>query len=297
MTALDDSDPANESANSNEVSAQPGLVTDTPIDEVPVEGTVLGSLADALSSDDSYQEITEIDNGTTSILEHVWIFNVMGAKVVTFYVEAHHTANSEGDDFIFAYSLDDVNYTEMLTVTKTADDNTAQYFTLLSGLSGTVYVRVHDADTSVGNTQLDKIYIDEIVIESELSSSAPTSAVTPTPVDGATEVGVDEDLSWTAGLYAASHDVYFGTSPTPVFQDNQAGTTYDPGTLLHDTTYYWSVSEVNSTGTTAGPVWSFTTIPLGPQLASMGVPMSEIPGKQSRCKIPTVRRLWWRLLC
>lgn len=266
VTATDTS--GNESVFSNEVFALPGLVTDAPNSELPVLGTILGSTANVASSDDTYQALTEINNGTTSLLEHVWVFDVTGAEVVTFYVEAHHTANGEGDDFIFSYSTDDVTYIEMVTVTKTVDDDLAQYYTLPSGLSGTVYVRVHDADGSNGNTQLDTIFIDELVIESEESSSVPTAAAEPVPTDGALDVDVNADLSWTAGLYAASHDVYFGASPTPGFQGNQAGVVFDPGTLLEGTTYYWSVTEVNNTGTTAGPVWSFTTAAAGPRLTT-----------------------------
>jgi hypothetical protein len=257
VTASDGS--GNESGFSNEVSVQPGLVTEAPNSEVSVDGAVSGSFNDVAASDDAYETLTEINDGTNSILEHVWIFDVTGAEVVTLYLEAHHTANAEGDDFVFAYSTDDVNYTPMLTVTKTADNNTAQYYTLPSGLSGTVYVRVHDADATPGNTQLDSLYIDELVVESETSSVAPSAAAGPTPSDGASEVDVDTELSWIAGLYAASHDVNFGTNPSPSFQGNQAATSHDPGTLLHDTTYYWSVDEVNGTGTTAGPVWFFTT--------------------------------------
>jgi hypothetical protein len=157
----------NESGNSNELMVQPGLVTDTAAREIAVDGTVSGSVANLSVSDDSYQTLTEINNGTTSILEHIWVFNVTSEGIVTFYVEAHHSANSEGDDFIFSYSTDDVTYIEMLTVSKTSDDNTAQYYTLPSGTSGTVYIRVHDADASAGYIQLDRIIIDELVIESE----------------------------------------------------------------------------------------------------------------------------------
>ncbi|MCK4960206.1 MAG: hypothetical protein KAT00_12420, partial [Planctomycetes bacterium] len=90
----------------------------------------------------------------------------------------------------------------------------------------------------------------------------PGPASNPSP-NGASGVSVDADLSWTAGNYAESHDVYFGTDPTPdagEFQGNQAGTTFDPGTLDHNTTYYWAVDEVNAAGTTESPVWSFTTV-------------------------------------
>jgi hypothetical protein len=67
------------------------------------------------------------------------------------------------------------------------------------------------------------------------------------------------DLSWTAGSGATSHDVYFGTLTSPPFIQNQTATTYDTGTMLAATTYYWRIDEKNAGGTTAGTVWSFVT--------------------------------------
>ena len=84
----------------------------------------------------------------------------------------------------------------------------------------------------------------------------PGLASSPSPSDGAIDVNVDGDLSWTAGSDATSHDVYFNG----VWQVNQTGTTFDPGTLAYSTTYNWRIDEVNSAGTTSGPVWGFTTI-------------------------------------
>jgi hypothetical protein len=59
--------------------------------------------------------------------------------------------------------------------------------------------------------------------------------------------------------------VYFGTSNPPPFQGNQPGTTYDPGPMDGDTTYFWRIDEVNTTATTPGALWSFTTQPPGVQ--------------------------------
>ncbi len=87
----------------------------------------------------------------------------------------------------------------------------------------------------------------------------PGAASSPSPADSATDVTTTTDLSWTAGSDATSHDVYFGTSSPGTFQGNQGGTTFDTGTMTADTTYYWRIDEKNSSGTTTGTVWSFTT--------------------------------------
>jgi hypothetical protein len=91
---------------------------------------------------------------------------------------------------------------------------------------------------------------------------APGQASSPFPANGSTNILTfitALDLSWTIGSNATSHDVYFGTSNPPLFIQNQTSTRYAPGTLSDNTTYYWRVDEKNDTGTTVGPVWSFTT--------------------------------------
>jgi len=87
----------------------------------------------------------------------------------------------------------------------------------------------------------------------------PAVASNPLPDDSTNDVSVDANISWTADSNADSHNVYFGTSPSPGFQVSQSGTSFDPGTLTNSTTYYWKVDEVNGAGSTTGPVWSFTT--------------------------------------
>jgi hypothetical protein len=87
----------------------------------------------------------------------------------------------------------------------------------------------------------------------------------PSPVNYATGVPIDVDLSWTGGDPdagdAVTYDVYFGASSTPPLVSNdQLGTTYDPGTLAYNTKYCWkTVATDNHGASTDGPVWDFTT--------------------------------------
>ncbi|MHC4693839.1 MAG: choice-of-anchor Q domain-containing protein [Planctomycetota bacterium] len=82
----------------------------------------------------------------------------------------------------------------------------------------------------------------------------------PNPADGAMNVSLTADLSWTSGHDAVSHDVYFGISYPPPFIHNQTSTTFDPGTMAYGTTYYWRIDEVNDLGKTIGDIWNFTTL-------------------------------------
>jgi hypothetical protein len=98
-------------------------------------------------------------------------------------------------------------------------------------------------------------------------------ASNPAPADTATAQR-SPALSWKPGIYAASHDVYFGasfndvntagrTNPLGVLvAQGQDANTYNPaGPLDFGRTYYWRIDEVNAAPSTTiykGAVWSFT---------------------------------------
>jgi len=103
--------------------------------------------------------------------------------------------------------------------------------------------------------------------------SLPVRAGSPSPANGATGVKMTPTLKWAPGVYAASHEVYFGTDmdvvknatkSSPEYMDSKVlgSESYDPGKLAWHTTYYWRVDEVNSVRPDSpwtGRVWSFTT--------------------------------------
>ncbi len=121
------------------------------------------------------------------------------------------------------------------------------------GSNTTYYWRIDEKNTAGTTTG---------IVWSFTTAPLPGQASSPSPADGVTGVSIDADLNWTAGSDTTSHDVYFGTNPTPdpgEFQGNQAGTTFDPGTMDFKTTYYWRIDEVGPGGVTPGDVWAFTT--------------------------------------
>lgn len=99
-------------------------------------------------------------------------------------------------------------------------------------------------------------------------TAAPATAYSPQPWNGLDGVGVETNLAWISGMVAMSHDVYFGSDLAAVeagdpstFKGNQLATTFAPGTLAENTTYFWRIDEHDSSDTLhVGPVWNFTTV-------------------------------------
>jgi hypothetical protein len=100
------------------------------------------------------------------------------------------------------------------------------------------------------------------------TADPPPAVTSPIPADGAVDVDVNTNLSWSAVAAITSFDVYFGTDQTAVngatrssseYKGNQTSKIIDPGDLLSATTYYWRVDTLGSGGTAKGAVFAFTT--------------------------------------
>ncbi len=87
----------------------------------------------------------------------------------------------------------------------------------------------------------------------------------PSPAKGAVDVTQTPVLTWVPGVFADTHDVYFGTDPTSLElkgSGNLGSESFEPGQLEWNTTYYWRIDETNNTNPDSpwtGNVWSFTT--------------------------------------
>ncbi|MEJ2649654.1 MAG: hypothetical protein P8016_14745, partial [Sedimentisphaerales bacterium] len=119
----------------------------------------------------------------------------------------------------------------------------------------------------------------------------PGASSNPYPEDQDTDVHHDLVLSWKPGIYANTHNLFFGTDFNDVndatmasplgaaFEEGIDVNNYDIGRLAYSTTYYWRVDEVNSPakpGQYKGPVWSFTVEPIARK-----VPVSDITASAS----------------
>jgi len=128
-----------------------------------------------------------------------------------------------------------------------------------------------------------RIY-DHVLSEMEVNALAHPPRVLardPMPSDGAIHEDTWVNLSWTAGDFAVSHDIYLGdnfndvnnaTNESETFRGNQTSTFYVagfpgfayPDGLVPGTTYYWRIDEVNDTDPNSpwkGDVWSFSIPP------------------------------------
>jgi hypothetical protein len=95
----------------------------------------------------------------------------------------------------------------------------------------------------------------------------------PDPANGAVDVKQTQIISWSPSVFAASHELYFGTDKdavknadtgSPEYKGTRdlGAESYDPGMLEWDTTYYWRIDEVNNVNPDSpwtGILWSFTT--------------------------------------
>ncbi|HUU18454.1 MAG TPA: LamG-like jellyroll fold domain-containing protein [Sedimentisphaerales bacterium] len=132
-----------------------------------------------------------------------------------------------------------------------------------------------------GPLQLSKTYywrVDEFdaieTYKGDIWSFTTEGAVgNPNPANGAMDVKQTQIITFSPSVFAASHELYFGTDKdavknadtgSPEYKGTRdlGAETYDPGMLEWDTAYYWRIDEVNNTNPDSpwtGILWSFTT--------------------------------------
>ncbi|MEN6333709.1 MAG: LamG-like jellyroll fold domain-containing protein [Phycisphaerales bacterium] len=144
----------------------------------------------------------------------------------------------------------------------------------------------------IGSNQWSETFegmIDDVQVYNEILPAAEIAklmkgrnigaASAPIPAEKAVDVARDVTLSWTAGPFAATHDVYVGTtfadvngasrtSPSGVLvSQGQAEAAYKSATPFeYGQTYYWRIDEVNAAPDSTifkGAVWSFTAETFG----------------------------------
>ncbi|UCG31046.1 MAG: fibronectin type III domain-containing protein [candidate division WOR-3 bacterium] len=257
-----------------------------PNGDIAVSGTQSGTYLDTWASDNVYESIREEESvGSVkrrySFLEHKWTVFVEGGSQITFYIEAYHTANNEGDDFVFAYSTDDINYTDMVVVTKTTDDDQCQVYPLPAFLSGNLYIRVLDTDRTKGNRVLDEVFIDRIYIESSIIPD-----VTPPIISNIASSGITSTsalITWDTDEYSNSV-VRYDTDGGPVYDFMMSSTdmvmahSVALSGLSPSTQYYYVVESTDASDNTAtSSEYTFTTGGVSNEMHVSSIEMSQRP--------------------
>ncbi len=132
----------------------------------------------------------------------------------------------------------------------------------------------------------------------EKPNDPPNEPSNPYPGDGATEIDIEADISWTCSDPDGddlTYDVYFeANDPNPdvLVSNDQTETTYDPGIMMPETTYYWQIIAKDENGASVpSSIWHFTTkeVPnLPPSAPTIDGPNSGKPGIEYNYKLNAV---------
>jgi len=160
--------------------------------------------------------------GLSSELEQYWRITQVPSRpgtTFTYSLLARHTANTEGDNFVFAYATNVVGndpttgtYTTMFWVNATTD--TTYSFILPSSVAGKqVWIRALDLDHTVGNTILDTLFVDQMYIQASTPSGTTGVSLT-NPGDASQVNAIDADDRNADGYW----DIVAGTANGNVFK-------------------------------------------------------------------------------
>jgi hypothetical protein len=204
---------------------------------------------------------TSLADGTTAVMDNEWHFiaATFGNKTIRVYTDGKPEGQAQSAGQV------DINPNNLpVMIAGESSSNGGNQF-LGSIDEAAMYNRELSAD--------------EILAIFQGGMAKPDVAANPQPKNGAVDVTRDVALGWTPGGFAASHDVYFGTSPADVNSASRANpmgvlagegltdATFDPdGLLEYGRTYYWRVDEVNAAPDNTifkGEIWSFTAEPYG----------------------------------
>lgn len=199
-------------------------------------------------------EIALIENNCTSQLEHIWNISVSSAYKNTFYIEANRTDEGEGDSFTFYYSttgtgtVGGTGWTEMLTITKTTDDDTNQSYTSteFANLTGKIYIGVIDDNRRNMNTDLDVLTIDHMYIQTMTNYGPEISslAASPSSVEYGSNVNVSCSISDIDTVNSAFLNI---TYPDSSYTNNSMG---------NSGSNYWRNTTYSQVGMHTATVWA-----------------------------------------
>jgi tartrate-resistant acid phosphatase type 5 len=261
--------------------------TDTPVStasvviayaiaEQNVAGTVSGDLLLTRLDDGDVETVTERLSGGKpayrySYLDHRWIFNVAAGNIVTLHSNAWTGGSPDGDGFVFAFSTDDIHYTDMFSLTGTSADQ-YQSFALPPTTEGTLYVRVTDSNQNIGAQSLDTVFVDHLSIRSEKGTGDPP--VPPSNLTAAADGPNQVQLAWIDGaddeygFYVERSVDASAWIQVDALPANESG--YTDLSVFPERTYYYRVRAYNAFGISTYSNLASATTPSGLSLAATG---------------------------
>jgi hypothetical protein len=255
-------------------------------EEVEVSGMVNGTFLDTHVNNGTFQSISEIESGGKptnrySYLVHKWLIDVQPGETVILNANVWAPTSTDGDTFVFAYSVDDVNYIDMFNITADNDDDINQIYSLPPSTSGTVFVRVRDTDRTPGNRTQDTIFIDQLYIQTSDLPSEPPAA--PSELTATAISSNQIDLSW---MDNATNESGFeiersldGTNWQLLNTIGANNTTYSDAGLESNTTYSYRVRAINGSTTSD---YSSTVSATTPQAITIHV--GDLDGSSAQSK-------------
>jgi len=138
-----------------------------PVSESSVYGTAAGGMHLLQHSDGRFEQVREAESGGKpsrrySLMEHVWTFRLSPSPAAKLYLEVSRPENSDGDDFLFEYSIDRNQYFPLLTVDSDIDN--CFEADLICNQNEYLYIRVVDTDRTRGHLSLDEVRVDQMYI-------------------------------------------------------------------------------------------------------------------------------------
>jgi hypothetical protein len=210
-----------------------------------------------LSAEDANEQAwIEYDLGRVYKLDEMWVWNSNESLELWVGIGFKEVVIDYSVDGIEFKTLDTTNEFNQATGQPDYAHNTTVEF---NGISAR-YVRL----TAISNF---KDLLDQYGLSEIRFFYIPVQARTLKPGLEATDIPLDETLTWIPGRQAGSHNVYMSTNEQEVIDgtallDTVTDAEYGPLSLNYATTYYWRVDEVNDIEDPAlveGDIWSFTT--------------------------------------
>jgi len=141
------------------------------VDQQVVFGTLTGGGLLALRASDNQRVSVREELGTSTPPNSLAEYRARLAPLppfqsLTLVVEGHHSANTEGDAMLVDWSRNGGPWHNLVTVTKTSDNGTAQFKMLPGWINpgDVVSLRIRDANRTPGRRQLDTLWVDRLFL-------------------------------------------------------------------------------------------------------------------------------------